>query len=208
MLNQLQSIWRSLRAIDCDALVAWPRWLRQIACAVVCLAVFGLLWGVWLSIVWQDLTQVNATHQRLRTEFSAKLFRASPLPGLKSHKLHLEQWLQRVETQLPGPYEMDILFADLYQSGRARHLRFELLRPEELHRQGPYAHQRIALRVSGRYDDLAGFTADIAGLAWLVSLQSFTLVPTKEGLLLMDAVVQTLRPLKMTPDQAATKVTH
>ena len=208
MLNQLQNAWRALRAMDGDALVAWPTWLRQMACAVVCVAVFGLLWVVWLSIVWQDLTQANVAHQRLRTEFSAKLLRVSPLAGLKSQKLRLEQRLQLLETQLPGPYEMDILFADMYQSGRARHLRFELLRPEELHRQEPYAHQRIALRVSGRYEDLAGFTADIAGLAWLVSIQSFTLIPTKDGRLLMDAVVQTLRPLNMTPDQAATKVTH
>jgi type IV pilus assembly protein PilO len=208
MLNQLQNAWHSVRAMDGDQLVAWPTWLRQITYAGVCLAVFGLLWGVWLSIVWQDLKQVNAIHQRLRTEFSAKLLRVSPLAELKTQELRLQQRLQLLEKQLPGPYEMDILFADIYQSGRARHLRFELLRPEELHRQEPYAHQRIALRVSGRYGDLAGFTADIAGLAWLVSLQSFTLVPTKDGRLLMDAVVQTLRPLDLTADQAATKVTH
>jgi len=207
MLNQLQNTWRSLRAVDSDALMACPTWLRRTVYFLVCSATFGLLWMIWLSIVWQDLTQVNVTHQRLRTEFSAKLLRASSLAGLKNQNLRLEQRLQLLERQLPGPYEMDLLFADMYRSGRARHLRFELLRPAELNPQEPYAHQRIALRVSGRYEDLNGFAADIAGLAWLVSIQSFTLIPTKDGRLLMDAVVRTLRPLDAASDQAATKVT-
>jgi len=188
--------------------MTWPTWQRQMLYSLTCLVFFGLLWVLWLSVERQDLTTAKVTHERLRTEFSAKLLRASPLAGFQRERSRLEQRLQRLETQLPGPYAMDVLFADMYRSGRARHLRFELLRPAELSRQGLYAHQRIALRVSGRYEDLAGFIADIAGLEWLVSIQSFTLVPTKDGPLSMDAMVRTLRPLNMTPVQAATKVTH
>ncbi|MDO9279586.1 MAG: type 4a pilus biogenesis protein PilO [Polaromonas sp.] len=207
MVNQLKIVWRGLWAMDRDAPVAWPIWLRQLACAAVGLASFGLLWIVWLSIDLQQLTRAEVTHERLRTEFSAKLLRASSLVGLKSQRSQLAQRLQQLETQLPGPYEMDVLFADMYHSGRARHLRFELLRPAELQRQVSYAHQRIALRVSGRYEDLAGFTADIAGLAWLVSIQSFTLAPTQDGLLSMDAVIGTLRPLETSPASVAKKAT-
>jgi len=208
MLNQLQRVWQSLETLDRDAPMTWPTWLRQLAFAMVCLAIFGVLWILWLSVVQQDLTNEDVKHARLRTEFSAKLHRASPLAGLKTERLQLEQWLQLLEAQLPGPNEMDVLFADMYRSGRARHLRFELLRPAELNRQVLYAHQHVALRVTGRYEDLAGFAADIAGLAWLVSIHSLTLVPMKDGRLSMDAVVRTLRPLNMMPDQDATKVTH
>ncbi len=208
MLNQLQSVWRSLQTIDRDAPMTWPTWLRQLAFTMVSLAIFGVLWILWLSVVQQDLTNQEVTHARMRKEFSAKLLRALPLSGLKSEQVQLEKRLQLLEAQLPKPYEMDVLFADMYRSGRARHLRFELLRPAELNRQVLYAHQHIALRVTGHYEDLAGFTADIAGLAWLVSIHSLTLVPMKDGRLSMDAMVRTLRPLDMSPAQDATKVMH
>jgi len=208
VLNQFQSVWRFPQAIDHRAAMTWPKWVRPLACIGVGLALFGLLWVLWLSAVQQDTMDAQATHERLRTELTSKLLRASSLAGLQSEQSRREQRLKRLEAQLPGPHDMDILFADLYRSGRARHLRFELLRPAESKPLSSYAQQHIALRVSGRYDDIAGFAADIAGLAWLVSIENFTLVPTKDGRLSMDAVVRALRPLNMTGNPTATKVTH
>jgi type IV pilus assembly protein PilO len=208
VLNQFQSVWRYLQAIARHAAMTSPMWVRLLACSGVSLTLFGLLWVLWLSAVQQDMTDAQATHERLRTELTTKLLRASTLTGLQSEKSRRTQRLKRLETQLPGPHDMDVLFADMYRSGRARHLRFELLRPAESKPMASYAQQLIAVRVSGRYDDIAGFAADIAGLAWLVSIQSFTLVPTKDGRLSLDAVVCTLRPLNMTVNPTTTKVTH
>jgi len=91
------------------------------------------------------------------------------------------------------------------RAGRDRSLRFVLLRPAQLKPQPLYAQQRIALRVVGRYQDLADFSIDLAGLPWLVSIESFTLLPAQDGVLVMEAVVRTLRPLNMTSGQTAVK---
>ena len=205
MLNSVKDLWRSIQDMDRNAPMAWPIWLRQWAYALVCAAFFGLLWGLWLSSVHQALTHAEVTQERLKTEFSAKLRRVAPLSDLQEQRSMLEQRLLELEKQLPDEHGMAILLADMSRAGRARHLRFELLRPAALKRHETYAPRDINLRVVGRYHDLAGFTADMAGLAWLVSIQSFTMLPAHDGVLVMDAVVRTLGPLGAVPTQALEK---
>ncbi len=196
-----------IQGISRDAPIAWPAWLRHVLYASVSVVVFGVLWFFWLSSVRQDVLDAQATHVRLRAEFSAKLLRAAPLTALQSQQSRLGLRLALLEKQLPGPHEVSILLADMSRAGRAHNLRIELLRPADMHRQLPYAQQSIALRVSGRYQDLAGFAAELAGFNWLVSIQSFTLTPTKNGALSMDAIVHTLRPLSTTTNANVAKVT-
>ncbi len=199
MLNQQQNVWQSLRVIYRDAPLAWSVWQRLGLYALVGLASFGLIGWLGMSAIQPDLLGAQMTHERLRAEFRAKLLRAAPLASAHRQGMRLKERLQGLEEQLPGPQEMSLLLADLSRAGRARNLRFELLRPADLNRQLPYAQQRIALRVAGRYQDLAGFAADLAGLRWLVSIQSFSLVPTKDGTLVLDASLHTLRPMNMSP---------
>jgi type IV pilus assembly protein PilO len=129
------------------------------------------------------------------------------LPQLQSQQSLQLKRLALLEKQLPGSLEMDMLLSDMSRAGRDRKLQIQLLRPAELKPQPLYAQQRIAVRVVGRYQDLADFAADLAGLAWLVSIQSFTLQPAPDGALVMDAVVRTLRPLNLPSSQAATRGT-
>ncbi|MEZ7847228.1 MAG: type 4a pilus biogenesis protein PilO [Polaromonas sp.] len=205
MLNSLQHLRRQLESMNRDAPMAWPAWLRLLTQALVCWAVVGMLWWLILSADQQALMRAEAAHERLRAEFSAKLLRAAPLSALQSQQAWLQQRLALLEQPLPGAREIDLLLSDVNRAGRERSLRFELLRPAELTLQPLYAQQRIALRVVGRYQDLAAFATDLAGLAWSVSIQSFTLKPAPDGVLVMEAVVRTLRPLSQPPSQMTGK---
>jgi type IV pilus assembly protein PilO len=200
MRDALQNLWRTVQTLDRDAPLAWPRWLRHLTHLVVCAVVGSLLWVLWLSADHQSLKLAEASHQRLRAEFSAKLLRAAPLGQLQSQQALQRQRLLLFEKQLPGSREMDLLLLDMSRAGRDRQLRVELLRPAKLKPQPLYAQQRIALRVVGGYQDLADFAADLAGLEWLLSIQSFTLLPAQDGALVMEAVVRTLRPLETAAD--------
>ena len=196
MRDSLQNLWRTVQTIDRDAPMAWPRWLRHVTHVVVCALVGCLLWALSLSA----LKLAEVAHERLRAEFSAKLLRAAPLSQLQSQHALQRQRLLSLEKQLPGSGEMDLLLLDMSRASQYRKLRIELLRPAKLKPQPLYAQQRIALRVVGGYQNLADFAADLAGLEWLLSIQSFTLLPAQDGALVMQAVVRTLRPLKTTPD--------
>jgi type IV pilus assembly protein PilO len=207
MLDSLHHLWRNLALMDRDTPLSWPLWQRLLAHALVCVAVVGWLWVLWLSADHQALKRAAGAHERLRTEFSAKLLRAAPGAQLQNQQAQRQQRLALLEKQLPGSLEMDLLLAEMSRAGRDRQLRFEWLRPAALTPQPLYAQQRIALRVVGRYQDLAGFATDLSGLAWLLSIQSFSLLPTQNGELVMEAVVRTLRPLTATPGQLADKGT-
>ena len=200
MLTHQNDLWRAIQDFNRVAPLAWPAWLRQVLYAFVCVALFGLLWLLWLSDIRQDVLDAQATHARLRAEFSAKLRRAAPLSGLQMQQSRLALRIALLEKKLPGQLEINILLADMGRAGRLHNLRYELIRPAEMNRQLPYGQQQIALRVTGRYQDLVGFTADLAELNWLVSVQSFTLVPSKDGALSMDAIVRTFRPLNTLPN--------
>ncbi len=200
MLNAGQMASTYLRAVQRESPAAWPVGLRQLACGLVFVATFALLWALSLSGIREAGLDAQAKHENLRAEFSAKLLLAAALVTTQSQQARSAQRLLLLEKQLPGPHEMTLLLADISRLGRARKLRFELLRPAEPGRQLPYAQQHIAVRVAGRYQDLLGFAADVASLHWLVSIHSFSVLPSKEGVLLMDASVRTLRPLAVTPN--------
>jgi type IV pilus assembly protein PilO len=168
------------------------------------LAVFGLLWLLCLSVFQQTLSDVQKTHQRLRADLNAKRLLAATLPEVQAQHAAMEVRLLQLENKLPGSQDMALLLADLSRAGRARKLRFELLRPAEIGRQLPYAQQRIAVRVVGRYQDLAGFAADLASFNWLLSIQGFTLLPSPKGALVMDASMRIFRPLAMTETAVST----
>jgi Tfp pilus assembly protein PilO len=176
-----------------DACLLWPLWRRQLMYAVACLAVFGLLWLLFFSALRLALADAEKSQQGLRAELTAKLLRAATLPLVQAQQAQLAAGLRLLENKLPGPQDMAALCSDISRAGRARKLRFELLRPADIGPQRPYAQQRIAVRVAGRYQDLAGFAADMAELGGLLSIQSFTLRPGLDGALLLDASLRTVR---------------
>lgn len=196
MLNSLHNVWLNIAAMDRDAPLSWPFWLRLLALACVSCAVVGWLWVLWLSADHQALKRAAGAHVQLRVEFSAKLQRAAPWTQLQSQQALQQQRLAFLEKQLPSSQDIDMLLSDMSRAGRDHNLRVELLRPAKLTPQPLYAQQRIALRVVGRYQDLAGFATDLAKLPWLVSIQSFSLLPAAaDDLLAMEAVVRILWPL-------------
>ena len=156
-----------------------------------------LLWLGWVGAVQDELQAAQAVQARLRKEFSAKLKQMQALEDLQAQQVARQQQLAVLEAQLPGPRDMEALLSDISRAGVARAVTFELLRPEALVRQDLYAEQRITLRLSGRYQDLAAFSADLAQLPWALSISNFTLTPAKDGNLLMLAQLRSLRPLSV-----------
>jgi hypothetical protein len=56
-----------------------------------------------------------------------------------------------------------------------------------------YEEQRLALQLTGRFEDLAGFAGELSALPWHLTLHSFNLVPGQTDMLRMDMVLLSLR---------------
>ena len=94
---------------------------------------------------------------------------------------------------------MDALLSDINQAGLGRGLQFELFRPGQVEVKDYYAELPIALKVSGRYNDIGAFAADVANLSRIVTLHNLNITPPSardpSGNLAMEATARTYRYL-------------
>ena len=178
--------------------------------ALVAALVVGLLWFLWLKGSDEELEAERAKELTLRGDFKTKVQRAVSLEALKKQRAQVLQYVNVLEKQLPSKSEMDALLSDINQAGLGRSLQFELFRPGQVVVKDYYAELPIAVKVTGRYHDLGAFTADIANLSRIVTLNNLSVAPStdkdKAGSLVMETTAKTFRyldPEEIAAQQAA-----
>ena len=179
--------------------VVWPPLPRFGLFLAIAVAVVVLLWFVWLSGEDEILTQAREQEVKLREEYKTKLAKAINLDALRKQREQVLQYVTQLEKQLPSKAEMDALLSDINQAGLGRSLQFDLFRPGSVVIRDYYAELPIAIKVTGRFHDMASFTSDIAHLSRIVTLNNLTVVPGAAGrdssTLVMDATAKTFRYL-------------
>lgn len=178
--------------------VVWPPLPRFGLFIAIAVAVVAALWFVWLSGEDEILTQAREQEVKLREEYKTKLAKAINLDALRKQREQVLQYVTQLEKQLPSKAEMDALLSDINQAGLGRSLQFDLFRPGSVVIRDYYAELPIAIKVTGRFHDMAAFTADIAHLSRIVTLNNLTMVPgtgRDSSTLVMDATAKTFRYL-------------
>jgi type IV pilus assembly protein PilO len=177
-----------------------PRLLCAIGVgAAVAVAGYFLYW----SGQFEEQDSLAAQEQKLRTDYQAKMAQAINLDALKKQRVQVDQYVARLEKQLPSKAEMASLLSDINQAGLGRGLQFELFKPGQVVVKDYYAELPIAIRVSGSYHDLGAFAADMAHLPRIVTLNNMTLTTVKDNILSLDATAKTFRYLD--PEEAASQ---
>ncbi len=176
---------------------AWPAFPKFLLCAVVTVAVIGLLW--FFVVKDQDvvLRAEQAKEVKLRDEYGKKLVQAVNLEALKQQREQVLVYVNQLEKQLPSKAEMDALLSDINNAGLGRSLAFDLFRPGQVSVRAYYAELPIVLRVTGRYGDIGAFTSDIAQLSRIVTLNNLSVAPVGggSGQLSLNATARTFRYL-------------
>ena len=184
-----------LNNLDLKDITSAPAPFRAVVLAVLFLAILA---GGWY-LVWSDaiksLDAARAEEQALRTSFTVKKGQVFHYEAYKRRLAEVEQSLAAMLRQLPDRSQMDALLADINQVGVGRGLDFNLFRPGSETLADFYATLPVAIKVSGSYHDIGGFVSDLAQMPRIVTLHDVALAPEKEGLLTMDARVQTYRYL-------------
>jgi type IV pilus assembly protein PilO len=77
------------------------------------------------------------------------------LTALIKQKAQVDQYVVRLEKQLPSKAEMAALLSDINQAGLGRGLQFELFKPGQvLVARDYYAELPIDIKVTGNYHDI------------------------------------------------------
>lgn len=190
-----EGIQRQFRNLDPKNPAAWGPLPRYLMCACISIFVVGALWYLWLQDSDIELQNERATEVRLREDYKKKLAQAVNLDALKKQREQVLVYVTQLEKQLPSKAEMDALLSDINQAGIGRSLQFDLFRPGQVSVKEYYAELPIAIRVTGRYNDIGLFSSDIAHLSRIVTLNNLTVLPTRDGSLSLDATAKTFRYL-------------
>jgi type IV pilus assembly protein PilO len=185
-----------LRRLDPKNAGSWPLPI-QLA-TLLLIAVLVIAAGFWFD--WRNqLSEFDSLREResaLRTAFVDKKRQAVNLPIFQAQLKDIEQSFGVLLRQLPNRSEMDALLTDINQAGLGRGLQFELFRPAPQERFSEfYAELPINIRVSGSYQDLGQFAADIARLPRIVTLNDVSVSTGRDGQLSMEAIAKTFRYL-------------
>jgi type IV pilus assembly protein PilO len=151
-------------------------------------------WFLWAPAL-ESLGASQAKEEELKSVYVTKKGQAINLDAYKKQLADIEQSFGALLKQLPNKQEMDALVTDVNQAGLGRGLQFDLFRPEAETRSEFYAELPIRVKVTGSYHDIAAFTSDVAQLSRIVTLHNISLLPAKEGDLVMEAVAKTYRYL-------------
>ncbi|WP_317203203.1 type 4a pilus biogenesis protein PilO [Janthinobacterium sp.] len=177
----------------------WPLAPRLLCGCGAALAVIALgYFGYW-SGQFEEQDAGAARELTLREEYKQKLAQAINLDALRAQKVQVDQYVERLQKQLPSKAEMAALLSDINQAGLGRGLQFELFKPGQVVVKDYYAELPIDIKVSGNYHDLGAFAGDMANLPRIVTLNNMALSAGRDGNLTLDAVAKTFRYLD--PDE-------
>ncbi|GAB2870563.1 type 4a pilus biogenesis protein PilO [Pseudoduganella ginsengisoli] len=181
----------------------WPLAPRILCTVGVVLAVVGAgYFGYW-SGQFDEQEAGAAKEAKLKAEYTEKSQQAVNLEALRAQKVQVDQYVERLQKQLPSKAEMAALLSDINQAGLGRGLQFELFKPGQVVVKDYYAELPINIKVTGNYHDIGAFASDMANLPRIVTLNNMQLASPVSGgnILTLDAVAKTFRYLD--PEEVA-----
>ncbi|MGB4674306.1 MAG: type 4a pilus biogenesis protein PilO [Azovibrio sp.] len=185
----------------------WPLIPRITILVGILVAV--ILCGWWF--IWKDQLEIldtaESTELKLKEEFIAKKKQAVNLDLYRQQLDEIEKSFGALLKQLPNRSEVEALLVEVNQAGLGRGLQFELFKPADEVSKDFYAELPITVKIIGNYHDLAAFSADVAKLPRIVTLNNMAIAsaesakggkgatPVASGQLVMDAELKTFRYL-------------
>lgn len=199
--NWTDRLARQFKGLNPQDPASWPVLPRTLLALGVTVFVVGGLWFALLEDSKLQLESEQGKELKLREEYKEKLAKAVNLDALRKQREQVQQFVTQLEKQLPSKAEMDALLSDINQAGVGRSLQFQLFRPGQVAVREYYAELPIALRVTGTFHDIGAFTADVASLSRIVTLNDLSITPARDGALVLDTTAKTFRYLD--PEEVA-----
>ena len=173
---------------------SWPWTPKKMLLGGILLLILILGFFLDWKSQWDELGRAKHEEVELKNTFLEKKKVAVNLEFYQRQLREIEKSFGALLRQLPNRSEMEALLVDINQAGLGRGLQFDLFKPAQKENVTEfYAELPISIRVTGNYHDIGAFASDLAQLPRIVTLSDINIIPGKEGLLTMDAVVRTYR---------------
>ncbi len=203
----------------------WPAIPRYATMAGLIAAVVAGGYFFLISPEQETLDNSAARMETLKKEYQEKFQLSANLAAYKKLRVETEVVLDESLRQLPSKSEMEALLNDIHQAALGRGLEFDLFKPNATENTFEfYAELPITVKIEGTYHDLAEFSAAVARMPRIVTINDVELSiiaekPSTAGLsakaqqvsvpvqrMLMSAVVKTYRYLDDAEMKAQQKI--
>ena len=198
---------QGLNELDINDIASWPVLAKSILIAFVCVLIGGAGYYMLISDSIKQLDQTRQQEIELKSQFEVRAPQASSLTDYREQMIQLEEMLKNQLKQLPNKNEVAGLLDDISYIATNNGLKLLRINWEPEIKREFYTELPMRIDLSGQYNQLGQFSADIAALPRIVLLGSFTVnKEAKDGSdnLIMSVQAKTYR---YDPDQKQSKGT-
>jgi type IV pilus assembly protein PilO len=198
---------QGLNELDINDIASWPVLAKSILIAFVCVLIGGAGYYMLISDSIKQLDQTRQQEIELKSQFEVRASQASSLTAYREQMIQLEEMLKNQLKQLPNKNEVAGLLDDISYIATNNGLKLLRINWEPEIKREFYTELPMRIDLSGQYNQLGQFSADIAALPRIVLLGSFTVnKEAKDGSdnLIMSVQAKTYR---YDPDQKQSKGT-
>lgn len=198
---------QGLNELDINDIASWPVLAKSILIAFVCALIGGAGYYMLIADSIKQLDQTKRQEIELKSQFEVRASQASSLTAYREQMIQLEEMLKNQLKQLPNKNEVAGLLDDISYIATNNGLKLLRINWEPEIKKEFYTELPMRIDLSGQYNQLGQFSADIAALPRIVLLGSFTVnKEAKDGAgnLIMSVQAKTYR---YDPDQKQNKGT-
>jgi type IV pilus assembly protein PilO len=164
-----------LNDFDAQKVETWPLLIKVIACVLAFVVVIGASWVAVIEDEYNDYNASIAKVEQLKAEFKEKAKSAANLNAYKEQIAELETLLEAQLRQLPNSNEVANLLDDISFIAQDNGLNLVSIKWEAEVQQEIYTELPMSIYVTGTYEQLGSFSADMAALPRIVTIDNFTL---------------------------------
>jgi len=166
----------------------WP-WFGQALTCIGALALVVLLgWHFHLQPDMARMDKYEQEKQALKDTYASKINTAASLPVLHQQQQQADDALRQLQQHLVAQDERNTLLQDIAAAARMHGLMLESIRPGQVEINPDYTSYAIGMRLSGDYHALGSFTADVAAMPYMVTLNDLQLAVNSDDAVVMDVV--------------------
>lgn len=161
--------------IDPQKVETWPG-IMKFAVVIILLGVIFV--AGWYAVIQEKNEQYEsaiATVESLKKEYKEKAKQAVNLPAYREQIAELETLLEAQLRQLPNSNEVANLLDDISFIAQDNGLNLISIKWEPEVQQDIYTELPMSIFVTGTYEQLGSFSADMAALPRIVTIDNFTL---------------------------------
>ncbi|MDD2840972.1 MAG: type 4a pilus biogenesis protein PilO [Tolumonas sp.] len=197
---------QGLNDLDINDIASWPALAKSLLIAFVCALIGASGYYMLIADSIKKLDQTRQQEIELKSQFEVRASQASSLTAYREQMIQLEEMLKNQLKQLPNKNEVAGLLDDISYIATNNGLKLLRINWEPEIKRDFYTELPMRIDLSGQYNQLGQFSADIAALPRIVLLGSFTVnKEAKDGAgnLIMSVQAKTYR---YDPDQKQNKV--